>query len=224
MSSDNAISDVAEGATKGLLDWSIEKITQFVQKFEDKKLAFIEEKKTIEVVKEQYQSGEAKFYQKYITEKNVLFLVRIGLTLRRIEDDEERLQNLRNKIHNKYGINGLHIAQLVQNGILNRYFGLLIEQLASEEELKHKISEILTNTEKHSLFVTSSNGVAEIIRITCTRIDAHTPPIFVVAGIRSAAKTVAESIIPLEKIMVGYKMERFSKENREILFFKREMK
>ena len=99
MSSDNPLSDVAEGTTKGLLDWSAEKIVQFVQKLKDKKLAFIEEKKTIEVVKEQYNSGEAKFYQKYIHDKNLLFLVRVGLTLRKIEDDEDRVQNLRNKIY-----------------------------------------------------------------------------------------------------------------------------
>ncbi|MBI2662759.1 hypothetical protein HYX11_04855 [Candidatus Woesearchaeota archaeon] len=51
-SSENSLSDVAEGATKGLLDWSLDKISHFVQKLKDRELAFIEEKKTTEVVKD----------------------------------------------------------------------------------------------------------------------------------------------------------------------------
>jgi len=62
MSSDSPISDVAEGTTKAVLEWSDAKITSFIKKFKERKLAFIEEPKTIELVKEQYRSGEAKFY------------------------------------------------------------------------------------------------------------------------------------------------------------------
>lgn len=223
MSSDNPISEMAEGTTKGLLDWSTDKIIQFVQKLKDKKLAFIEEKNTIEVVKEQYHSGEVKFYQKYIHDKNLLFLVRIGLALRKIENDEDRVQNLRNKIYNKYDSNGLHIAQFVQNGILNRYFGLLIEQLLSEEDLAKKMFNILTKINEHSLFVSSNAKVAEIVRKVSTIVDSHQPSIFVIAGTKSAAKIVSDSVSPLETVMEDYELERFSQENKEILFFKKKL-
>ena len=65
MSSDNFSSDIIESATKGALDWTAEKISSLVRKFRERKLAFIKEQKTIEIAREQYHSGEAKFYEKY---------------------------------------------------------------------------------------------------------------------------------------------------------------
>ncbi|MBI4981112.1 hypothetical protein HZC30_06165 [Candidatus Woesearchaeota archaeon] len=213
-------SEAVEGVTKGALDWSAENIASFVQKLKERKLAFIENRKTIEVVKEQYNSGESKFYSKYIKDKELLFLVRVGLTLRKLEEDEDKLLNLRNKIHHKYGINGLHIAQFVQNGILNRYFGLLIEKLTSEEELEKKIHDVLKNIEKHALFVSGNSKVAEIVRKATNIIDSHSPSIFVIAGLKSAAKIVSDAIAPLSSIMEDYEQERFSSEEKEIVIFK----
>ena len=221
MSSDNHFSEAAEGLTKGVLDWSTEKIKQFVQKLKDKKLAFIEERKTIEVVKELYNSGEATFYSKYLKDKELLLLVRMGLTLRKLENDEEKLFNLRNKIHSKYGPKGLHIAQFVQNGISNRYFGLLIEKMISEEDVEKRMFNVLSNIEKHTLFVSSTTKVSDIIRKVTTIIDAHSPSMFVIAGLKSATKIVAESIPSIIPIMEEYESERFSSAGKEIVIFKR---
>ena len=129
MPSDNPVSDIAEGAAKGILDWSLDKVTSFLQKLENRKIAFIEEQKTIDIVKEQYLSGESKFYGKYIRDKKFLFLARLGLALRKMEGDKERRGNLRDKIFKRYSVEGLHIAEFVENGILNRYVGILIEGL-----------------------------------------------------------------------------------------------
>ena len=56
----------------------------------------------------------AKFYSKYIKDKEILFLVKIGLTLRKLENDKERQHNLRDKIFRKFKVEGLHIAEFVQ--------------------------------------------------------------------------------------------------------------
>lgn len=223
MSSDNPISDIAEGVAKGALEWSAEKIASLVQGLRDRKLAFIEDRKTIEVVKEQYHSGESHFYGKYVKDNELLLLVRMGLTLRRLEEDEEKLLNLRDKIHRKYGIPGLHVAQFVQNGILNRYFGLLLEKIASEEELKQRMYEILKNIEKHALFVSSTSKIAEIVRKATAVIDSHSPSFFVIAGLKSAARIASEATIPLGPIMEDYEQERFSSEGKEIIIFKRKV-
>lgn len=220
MFSEKSVSEVAEGVTKGALDWSTEKIASFIQKLKERKLAFIEDKNTIEVVKEQYNSGEAKFYCKYIKDKELLFLVRMGLTLRKLESDEEKILNLRDKILHKFGINGLHIAQAAQTGILNRYFGLLIEKLTAEEDLENKIYTVLKNIEKHILFVSGNSKVAEIVRKATNIVDSHSPSIFVIAGLKSAAKNVSDAIISLNPIMEDYEQERFSSEEKEIVIFK----
>src|SRR3989344_2408323 len=153
MSFEDPIESVASGLAKGIIELSINKIKEFAGKFKNKELAFIQEKKVIDVVREQYASGESKFYGKYIEDKSLLLLVRLGLTLRKIESDKNRLANLQQKILRKYEVKGLHISYFVQNGILNRYIGILIEGITSEQELKDKINFILNNIEKHTLFI-----------------------------------------------------------------------
>ena len=194
MSSDNPISDISEGVVKGFLDWSAEKIDSLVKKLKNKELAFIEEPKTIEIVREQYRSGEAKFYEIYIKDRNLLFLVKLGLTLRKLEQDKERTQNLRDKILKKHEIEGLHIAEFVQNGILNSYVAILLKELTSIEKLTEDIEQILKNIEKCTIFVLGTSNKAEIIKNADIKVNSHSPKIFIISGFKSAAKIVADSI------------------------------
>jgi len=221
MPSDNPVSDAAEGITKGVLDWSLEKITSFISKLKNKKLAFLENPQTMETVMDQYRSGEGKFYRNYITDKSILPLVMIGLTLRSVEEDEERLHTLRDNVFKKYHAEGLHVAEFVQMGILNRYIGILLEELTSIPEFKNSIEEILKNIEKHTLFVRTTNKKAELIKSADIKIRASSPRIFIISGIKSATKLVSESIDSFKVILKDYEFERVSNNEKEILFFKR---
>ena len=109
MSSDDPIESAAAGATKGLLEWTSDFIKSLALKFKNKKLAFIQERTTIDVARDQFNSGERKFYNKYVSNNEFLFLIGMGLTLRRLENDEERYTNLKSKIIKKYNFKGLHI-------------------------------------------------------------------------------------------------------------------
>ena len=221
---DSLAPDVFEGATKGALEWTSEKIAFLVKKFKERKIAFIKEQKTIDIVKEQYASGEAKFYEKYIKDKEILLLLRMGLALRKLENDLERFENLRDKIHKKYKVQGLHIAEFVQNGMLNRYIGLLLETINSVEDVEKDIKEILKNIENHALFVDKYQKKEEVLKKTVIIITAHSPCIFVVAGVKVAAKTVRDCAGQLKLILKDYALEKFSTNEREILFFKRILK
>lgn len=221
MSSDDPISSATEGVTKGVLEWSSQKLGNWIKKFRNKELAFIQDTKTIELVREQYNSGEGKFYNEYIADKNLLFLVRMGLTLRKLDNNLERQKNLRGKIFRKYKIEGLHIAEFVQNGILNRYLGFLIEELISIENLKKDIEEILRNIEKYTIFVQAFSNKFELLKKANIKVDSHSPCIFIISGFKNAAKIVGDSIEDLKVILKEYEFERFSGGEKEILFFKR---
>lgn len=224
MSSDNPLKEAAEGATKATLDWTSEKITDFIKKFKEKKLAFIQDKKTIETAKEVYNSGEAQFYNKYIKNQELLFIVKMGLALRKLENDEERLHNLRDKIFKKYKVKGLQIAELVQNEILNRYIGILLGELPSITDLEKNIEELLNNIEKHTVFVKGENNEREIIKKSINITDANSPFIFIVSGTKSASETVKKCIDKLRETLKEYNLERISGNEKEILFFKRIIK
>lgn len=221
MSSDNPISDVSKGVTEALLEWTTEKITILVKKFKDRKLAFIQEPRTIEIAREQYRSGESKFYEIYIKNKDVLFLVRMGLTLRKLENDRDRLQNLRDKIFKKYKTHGLHVAEFVQNGVLNRYVGIKLEELSSVEDLKKEIEDVLKNIEKHAIFVLGREKAGEIIKKVVNVVHANSPDILIVSGIKSAAEIVRTCTQNLEEHLKEYNLEKFSTVEKETLFFKK---
>ena len=223
MSSDNFTSDAFEGAAKGALDWTAEKISSLVKKFREGKLAFIKEHKTIEIAREQYHSGEAKFYENYVKDKETLFLLRMGLALRKLENDAERRDNLREKIFRKFKVQGLHIAEFVENGMLNRYIGLLLENIDSVEDIEKNIQEILRDIDKHAIFVGTGDVRSNILKSATIKVGSHSPSIFVVAGMGFAAKVVGDCIKELIVIMKDYEFEKVSSPNREILFFRRKL-
>jgi len=221
MSSEDPVSSAVEGATKGFLEFSSEKIILWIKKFKNKELAFIQNTQTIELVREQYNSGESKFYKNYVNDTRLLFLIRLGLTLRKLEEDKERQQNLRDKIFQKYKTEGLHIAEFVQSGVLNRYTGILIEELNSIENLQNEIEEVLKNIEKYTLFVKADSNKYEILKKVNVKAITNSPCIFIVSGFKNAAKLVSESVEDLKFLLKEYEFERFSSGEKEILFFKR---
>ena len=222
MSSESPIADISKGATKALLDFTSDKIDSFIEKFKKRDLAFIRDKETIDIVREEYSSGEAKFYESYVEDRDLLLIVRMGLALRRLEStNEKKLHDLRERVFQKYKVRGLHIAEFVQVGILNRYIGILIGDITSLDDFKRDIKEVLENIEKHVLFVKSADKTPQITQKASNIVNSHSPNIFVVAGMGPAAKTVEECSEKLEKLLQDYEVEKISRKDKEVIFFKR---
>lgn len=221
MSLDDSEEELIKNSVKGLLEFSKEQIELIIKKIQDKKFAFIGDERTIETAREQYQSGESKFYHTYIHNKELLFLISMGLTLRKVEENSEKRQNLRTKILSRYGVGGLHLAEFVQNGILNRYIGILLEIVNSIAELEKQIEEVLKNIEKHSLFIQYEDNLGIIIRKALTITDAHNPNIFVISGEGVCVSLIKENIMKISDSLKDYSLERISTTKRECLFFRK---
>jgi len=224
MSFEDSIESAASGVAKGVLEWSADFIKSLAQKFKDKKLAFIQDSETIKLVKEQYNSGELNFYKNYIEDEDLLFLAKLGLTLRKLEGNLDRRTNLRTKIFNKYELKGLHIAQFVENGILNRYSAILIDNLASIEDLKKKIADTLNDIEKYVLFVQAKDDMRGIIEYVRTKVFANSPNIFIISGIYPASEIIRKCEETITKLLTNYELEKISSEYKENLFYKRVLK
>jgi len=221
--SSEIIKDIAEGATSGALNWSAEFIRKVASKFKDKKLAFIRDQETIDIVKEQYQSGELAVYKEYISDKDTLFLLKMGLTLRRLEREKqsERKQKLRGRIFDRYKVKGLHVAQFVENGILNRYIGILIENISSLTQFKKELKDVLENIEKHVLFVKWDDTERNIVETSTRIVTINLPSIFIISGISSAADIIRNCEAKLIEYLSNYDLEKISSGEKENLFFKR---
>ena len=221
--SSEVVKDIVEGATKGVLSWSAGFIKSVALKFKDKKLAFIRDEETVKIVREQYRSGELAVYREYISDKDMLFLLKMGLTLRKLEKDKEheRKRALREKIFGNYKVRGLHIAQFVENGILNRYIGILIENISSLEKFKEEIKIVLENIDKHVLFVKGDDTERLVIKTATQMVTVHSSSIFIVSGISSAANIVRNCEEKLIEYLKDYELEKISSGEKENLFFKR---
>ena len=221
MYSDDPVESAFAGAVKGALDWTADSIKSYVKKLRDGKLAFIQDEETIKLVKEQYNSGELNFYKTYIENSDMLFLVKLGLTLRKLENNLDRKQNLRSKIHGKFDTHGLHIAQFVENGLLNRYIAILIDNMMSVDDFKRKIMSILDDIEKHVIFVKTEDTQRSVTESSRTKVFANSPSIFIICGIASAAETVRQCESSLTKLFTNYELEKISSGQKENLFYKR---
>lgn len=212
---------IGKGATEGLLNYGEKKLKELVRLLRDRKLRFIGDERTIENAKETKNSGEVKFYKEYINDKELLFIIRLGLVLRKVENDRGRLQNLKDKIKKKYEIKGLHIAYFVQNGLLNRYVGILLDDLDSPESLNKVITDTLNNIEKHTIFVDWRYNKRQLLKESMTITSAHSSSIFIISGVGSVAKIVHETEEALIKMLSKYELEKITTGKKEILFFKK---
>jgi len=225
MSSD-PLESIAKGATKGTLEWSSDFIKKLIVKFQDHKLKFIRDEENIEIAKEQYNSGELQIYRYYIEDKEKLMILRMGLVLRKLENkgEREKKQELREDIMKKYKIQGLHVAQFVENGILNRYIGILLDDISSIEDFKEKINDIIENIEKYVVFVKGIDSERSTLDL-CLRITtSNLSMIFIVSGMGSAAETIKNIEERLIVLLKDYELEKMSKGDKENLFFKRILK
>jgi len=224
--SSEPLEDIAKGATKGALEWTSDFIKQLVKNFQENKLKFIRDKENLEIAKEQYNSGELQIYKAYIEDKNKLMILRMGLVLRKLENkgEKERKYNLREDIMKKYEIKGLHIAQFVENGVLNRYIGILLDDISSIENFKEKINEIIDNIEKYVIFVKGNDTERFILDNSLRITTSNLSMIFIVSGMGSAAELIKKIEGKLITLLENYELEKMSKGDKENLFFKRILK
>lgn len=229
MSSD-PLKDIAEGAAKGAikggLEWGSDFIKKIATKFKDKKLKFIRDSENINIVKEYYDSGELQVYKNYVSDNNKLMLLRMGLVLRKLENRgaKEKKQELREDIMKKYDIKGLHVSQFVENGTLNRYIGILLDDISSIEKFKERINDIIDNIEKYVLFVKSFDKERSVLE-SCLRITStNLSMIFIVSGMGSAGQIIKNVEERLVELLKEYELEKMSKGDKENLFFKRVLK
>lgn len=217
------IKDAAEGATKGVLNWTKEQVSELIERLKNKDLGFIGNKETIDIVKEQLKAGEWNISKKFIDDKELRLLFQMGLTLRKLESkgEAEQTQDLRDKIVQRFGTRGLHIAQFVQSGICGRYLGAIMSKISSVEDIKSNLNEILQNIDRYVAFIKQEHEPKRQAERIKTVIDAHNPSTFIIFS-KSSANRISKRIIGiLKKEIPEYCIEQISEKEDNIYFLNR---
>jgi len=214
------LDDVARGAIKGALDWTAEKVRELVRRFRDRKLAFVSDPEIINTVKEQRKTPEWIFFRDNVKDADFRILFQIGLTLRKLENEgrSREIRALKEKVFRKYNKRGLHIAQVVQNGIFSKYIGIILERTPTPEILKSEILDLFTNIENRAVFIQSRNNVKKETDLIVAKISANSPNTFIFSSMGRAmdiCEKVQKSVI---QRISDYKSELYRSDIKRIYF------
>lgn len=218
MSSDDSVASVTEGATRGFLEWTERKVKEYAIKFKNRNVAFVQDLETIETALEQRKTSEWDLFQKYVKDERLHILFQMGLTLRRMENNKEKLENLRAKIVKKYGAEGLHIAQFIQNGFFGKYIGNILERARTPEELTKEVENLFNNIELTTSFIQSFDNVDKEVEKIVIRINSHMPKTYIISGSKSAKKKCRLIFEEVKKRISGYTVEFIKTDVKEIYF------
>lgn len=224
LSSKDPVASAAKGATKAFLEYSEEKIKQFIEKFKNRDIAFVEDPEIIDIAKEIRETGELDLFKKYVDDKEFRILFQMGLTLRRLEKENkpiEPLKILKKKIVNKYDIKGLHIAYFVQNGFFSKYIGNVLERASTPNRLTFEIKNLFENIDNTVMFVRTTDKIDQKTSEIIAKIQANSPKTFIISSI-GLAMNICEKI--KDKVLhniSNYKCELYESEDKRIYFLNR---
>lgn len=222
MSSEDPLASIAEGVTKGTLKYAEDKIKGFVTRFLNRDLAFVQDVDTINTVKEQRNLSEYKYFKQYIVNSDYRILFQLGLTLRKFEKNNKRLTRLRDKIVLKYGESGLHIAQFVQNGLINKYVGNILESSTIDpEDLTGEIDKLFINIENIVNYIEQFDNVDKKAKEIATKILAHSPKLYIICSSKSAIEKCHKVLNGVLKEIQNYEVELYKTDIKEVFFLKR---
>ena len=189
---------VIAGVTKGALEFTSERIKEWAARLSHRDIAFIEDRSSFDVVVDQKRNPEWSFFKDYVKNHELRVLIRIGLALRKLEGGHADLQSVRRNILDKHGKKGLHVAQLVQDGDLGAFIGILISKQMSKADLGAALEELLLNVDKYVVLIKGDMVLRRVIDSTAARIHANLPPALLICGSKSAkgaAETVAKGVM-----------------------------
>ena len=218
MSSEDPLASVSKGVTEATLGWTESKIKGIVQRFINKDIAFIEDFETIEVLKKQRKTSEWNLFKENVQDKDLKILFQMGLTLRKLEKDRKRVESLREKILNKYGSEGIHFAQFIQNGFFSKYLGNIMERAATPQQLTLEMENLFKNIDNMVIFIQQRDDIVKRTEQIVTKINANSPKTFIICSSKSAMGKCEKIKINVMKRISDYDVELYKTEIKEIYF------
>ncbi|MFH0906598.1 MAG: hypothetical protein V1824_04655 [archaeon] len=192
--SDDIVKDAVDSTVRWSLDEAKKNISDWIYKFKNKKLLFLQNKEDITKINAIDKSKEQQAIKTYIKDKDILLLAKLGFLLREKEKDNQEIGNIRKKIIKRFNISGLHIACFFQNGLFNIYFKEIIESNKSNEIITKEIESIIQKIEDISLFVTKDDNTDRIVDVIKTRLYVKPSYSYLILSYNTDAMKICESI------------------------------
>jgi hypothetical protein len=189
------VRDATEGATKAGLEFAAERISEWISKFKNKELAFIQDKETILAVRRERESAEWKLISQFLKDPPLRIQVQVGFVFRELQKNKEKLGEARARIIATYGTDGLHVAELAQLGILGELLARLTSLMGSSvQDVSKSLTSFLENSKSLAIFVTAESSVRLIVRKAETRLESLEPHLLIFFA-KGFARSVLKKVL-----------------------------
>jgi hypothetical protein len=142
----------------------------------------------------------------------------MGLTLRRLEKDSNKMLDLKEKIKKRYKNKGLHFAYFVQNKLFSKYYASLIERF-SNNTIKEEINYFSKEIDKCISFISNQDKISQKLLEINTKINANSPETFIISSWGDEANNICKKVFKKvnEAICNRYTHNDFSN-NKRIMY------
>jgi len=120
----------------------------------------------------------------------------MGLSLRELRRDKERMNELVRDIHQKHGKPGVHITELVQMGVITELLSRLVTLFRSPSDVQKRLTAFLEQVDFLTLFVRKEDArlVDSKSKLVKLRVDTNPIQMMIVFG-SGGAKAIVKNII-----------------------------
>jgi len=215
------IESITKGTVKAVIDLTSEKINEYIEKFRNRKIAFVDDPSIIENIKKQREKGEWKLFTTFIKDPKLHILFQTGLTLRDFEEERKNMKPLLDKIYKKYDLKGIHVAWFAQNGLFGKYCDYLFESGLSMEDISKEINQLFKDIDNRVFFIrkTHGNKIRQVVGEIVAKIHTFNPNLFIISSIGGASGICERITISVHnKIKPLYDCESYHKKRKKIFF------
>jgi hypothetical protein len=200
---------VAEGADR------------FIERVRNRELGGSTNPEVIALIKQERRAPEFELLKEYITDRELRVQVQLGLALRPLQSKAElraERDSLRGHLRNRFGILGLHIAELVANGVVTAYLNLLVREQPTKADVQSKLEGFLRNADGIVLFVVAGTPVEQTLEKVRMRLMARGPGTVVVFAKGTACRALESIVRRLRRDPEGYVIEVITSEDQTTAF------
>jgi len=194
---------------------------RFIERVRNREIGGSSDPEVISLIKSERRAPELGLLKEYITDRELRVQVQLGLSLRKLQSKPEfktARDSLRAHLQRRFGTPGLHVAELVQNGVVTAYLNLLVREETTGADVHTRLEGFLRNAEAIVLFVVAEVPVEQTLEKVRMRLLARGPGTVAVFAKGTACKVLDSIIKKLRRDPEGYIIEVFTSGDQTTAF------
>lgn len=181
----------------GVAKYVAEGAARFIQRVLNREIGGSTDPNVISLIKEERRAPEFELLKRYVIDRQLRVQVQLGLSIRKLQSgagNKAARDDLRAHLQRRFGLAGLHVAELVCHGIVTAYLNLLVREEETAADVTAKLEGFLRHAEDFVMFVVAGTPVKQALEKVRVRLLARGPGTVVVFA-KGQARRVLDSVI-----------------------------